>query len=50
MAAQVSMPYGLVRMMQSLPTIPGVKSVATSIESVLPKFMPAVSQAVPCNR
>lgn len=50
MAAQVSMPMGLVRMMQNLPTIPGVKAVATSVESALPKFLPAISQVVPCRR
>lgn len=47
MAAGVSMPMGLVRMMQKLPVLPVVPDVAKGIEGVLPKFFPAISQMIP---
>jgi hypothetical protein len=47
MAAQVVMPQGLVRMMTKLPAIPGVPKIFQSVESVLPKFLPRISDVIP---
>lgn len=47
MAAAVSMPMGLVRMMQKLPVLPVIPNVARTVEGYLPKFLPAISQVIP---
>ena len=47
MAAAVSMPLGLVRIMKSLPSLPIVPQVVGTVDGILPKFFPALSQIVP---
>ena len=47
MAAQVSMPLGLVRIMKQLPSLPVVPQEVATVDGVLPVFFPALSQIVP---
>jgi hypothetical protein len=46
MAADVSMPQGLVRMMGKLPKLPVISNAARKVDAVLPKFMPRMSQII----
>lgn len=47
MAAAVSMPLGVVRMMKKLPSLPLVPQVVSTVDGILPKFFPRLSDIVP---
>lgn len=47
MAAAVSMPQGVVRMMKKLPSLPVIPMVVGTVDGVLPKFFPRLSDIVP---